>query len=900
MPLATLDAIFSPSGRLRVERLEQVEAFGAVDPSLADRVVATFDRSVAAGLLSLALEDATTALPPALAYWREFATVFVRRLCAVPNLHLATTPVDVPCPIDECDRLAAEVPPMRGAEYVTGLHLADLWHAMAALVRDEVERDGISAAEWIRARNPAWHVVGRVHLHLAENKADPERPFAFMATHVRGLSAHGKPAHVPLARAVEEAAGDRSALLSLLEPVNTARDNSDWIRRRVDDGSIFRPCSLTAPEAFAFLQEVPQLERDGLIVRVPAVWKRGRPPRASVQTTIGSQKGAGVGVDAVLDFRVDLAIDGEPLSEDEWRTVLEAEAGLVLLRGQWVEADGRRLQAMLDRYREAQALSQSGGISFREAMRLLAGAESDTSSDGDDESLPWSEVVAGPWLREVLATLRAPGATGPDPGDALHATLRPYQRAGLTWLHLLARLGLGACLADDMGLGKTVQVIALMLALRAEGQGGTHLLVLPASLLGNWRSELARFAPSLRVFTAHPSEMSASELRALEPSNADAFDVVLTTYGAVSRVPWLRERAWRLVVLDEAQAIKNADTAQSRAVKGLRGDARIALTGTPIENRLGDLWSLFDFLNPGLLGNARAFAQWCKRLDAQRSDAYAPLRALVSPYILRRMKTDPNVIGDLPPKTEVKAWCALSRKQVVLYEHAVQDLARQLESADGIARRGVVLASLMRLKQICNHPSQWLGDGQWDSSDSGKLDRLREIAEVVASRQDKLLLFTQFRETTGPLAAFLQGVFGRSGLVLHGDTAVRERKALVDTFQNDDRVPFFVLSLKAGGTGLNLTAASHVVHFDRWWNPAVEDQATDRAFRIGQKRSVLVHKFVCRGSVEERIDALIEGKRALAGQIVGGSGAEAALTELDDAALLKLVALDLSRATEES
>ena len=514
----------------------------------------------------------------------------------------------------------------------------------------------------------------------------------------------------------------------------------------------------------------------------------------------------------------------------------------------------------------------------------------------------WSQAVAGPWLAETLAQLRQPdGSALADPGRSLQATLRPYQQAGVRWLHLLARLGLGACLADDMGLGKTIQVLSLLLVLK-EQRGAKRkpsLLVAPASLLANWAAEISRFAPSLKAVVVHPSAVSAGKQKMDDAAVLDGVDLAITSYGFLTRAAWLVRRAVGLVVIDEAQAIKNPSARQTKAVKNLKADARIALTGTPIENRLGDLWSIFDFINPGLLGSSKQFSSFVKQLDERPHNPYAPLRELVRPYILRRMKTDKNIIADLPDKTEVKAFCMLSRKQAALYQQTVDTFSGELEAAEGIERRGMVLALLMRLKQICNHPSQWLGDNSWAEEDSGKLARLREIAEEIASRQEKVLIFTQFRETTAPLAAFLGSVFGREGLVLHGETEVRKRKDLVRRFQEDEDVPFFVLSVKAGGAGLNLTAASHVIHFDRWWNPAVENQATDRAFRIGQTKNVLVHKFVCRGTVEDRIDKMIEAKQQLAGDFLEG-GAEMALTEMKDDELLKLVRLDLAAAMNES
>jgi non-specific serine/threonine protein kinase len=747
--------------------------------------------------------------------------------------------------------------------------------------------------------------VGRVHFHLAENRKDPEAPFAFLATYTTRLAAHGKPQHVPLGQALKEYAGARrrEQLLALLVPVQRAAAECEWLDAMVAAGEVFHPLRWTPAEARRFLSDVPRLEAAGVVVRMPAGWKLGRPPRPQATATVGAGVPAGLGVDALLDFEVHVTLDGEPLTQAEIRALLKETSGLAMLRGRWVEVDAARLGLGLERLREVERLAKEQGLTFAEAARLLARADVPEASADEAAARGWGEVVAGDWLAETLRGLRGPEGLDPvEVGRELQGTLRPYQEVGVRWLHLLSRLGLGACLADDMGLGKTLQLIALLCVRRRErgGAQSASLLVAPASLLANWTAELERFAPSLRAFVAHTSVIPAGELALVGLERLREVDLVITSYGHLRRLPWLAAREWDLVVLDEAQAIKNPGARQTRAAKALRSRARIVVTGTPIENRLGDLWSLFDFINPGLLGTAKEFSAFAKRLASRTHDAHAPLRDLVKPYILRRLKTDRKVISDLPEKTEVRAWCALSRRQVALYQEAVHDLQRALADAEteGLQRRGIVLASLMRLKQVCNHPSQWLGDGAWAEADSGKWARLREIGEVVASRQEKALVFTQFREVTEPLAAFLGSVFGRPGVVLHGGTPVGKRRDLVARFQEDDAVPFFVLSLKAGGSGLNLTAASHVVHFDRWWNPAVENQATDRAFRIGQHRNVLVHKFVCRGTVEEKIDALIESKSGLAAGVLEG-GADLLLTELPDDELLQLVAIDLRRAAEE-
>jgi non-specific serine/threonine protein kinase len=886
----------TPHGRLAL--VEDPDA-PPLDLQLAQRLRKAFERGSGHGLLQLGAAEAGAPLPPAFSYWREFGAGYVTALCTRSDAEAVPA-----SPAAELDRLALAVPPMTGAEYLTAEVLGALWRELDAAFGIELAESKCGIQEFLKRRNPAWNLVGRVHFNLAENRKDLDAPFAFLATYTTRLAANAKAQHLPLGKALGEYAGaaNKGRLLSLLLPVQRASETCPWLKALVDGGEIFHPLRWTPAEAILLLRDVPRLESAGVVVRMPAAWRANRPPRPQVTAQIGGKPPVGLGLNTLLDFQLEVTLDGERLTAAEIRELLEKSDGLALVRGRWVEVDRERLQRMLEHFREVERTAAEHGLGFREAARLLAGADLEAGDASADAGAEWSQVVAGPWLAETLKGLRSPdGLARIDPGAALNATLRPYQQVGVRWLYLVAKLGLGACLADDMGLGKTMQVLALLLVLKrqAAGQRQPSLLVAPASLLANWASEMERFAPGLKAFIAHPSALPAAELKTLAPERLRGVDLVITSYGSLLRVPWIAETGWQLVVLDEAQAIKNPDAKQTRTVKGLKAHVRFALTGTPIENRLGDLWSIFDFVNPGLLGSSKEFANFVKGLANRPHNAYGPLRELVRPYILRRLKTDKSVIADLPDKTEVKAFCQLSRKQAALYQQSVNELAEQLEDAEGIQRKGLVLSFLMRFKQICNHPSQWLGDGTWDEDDSGKWARLRDIAEVIAARQEKVLVFTQFREVIAPLAAFLGSVFGRPGLVLHGETPVKQRQEIVRRFQEDEAVGFFVLSLKAGGAGLNLTAASHVVHFDRWWNPAVENQATDRAFRIGQTKNVLVHKFVCRGTVEDQIDQLIESKRQLSTDLLEG-GADLLLTEMKDEDLIKLVALDINKALKET
>ncbi|MCA8957336.1 MAG: DEAD/DEAH box helicase [Planctomycetes bacterium] len=895
-PAAALRLVLSPQGRLHLEA--EPDGQTSVPPRIATELERAFRSGSGPGLLHLGAAPMPTHLPPSLAYWREFAHLFVARFCAANGTDAKPQPPAPPR--RELEDLVRAAPELVGGEYLTASVLETLWVEVHAALREASEQHG-GAQQFLAGLNPAWHLVGRVCFHLAENKRNVAKPFAFLATYAAAIGRGDKVQHKPLGEALREFADDREQLLALLAPMQRASKRSPLIAELVASKAVFHAQAWDPDQAFRFLQDVVLLEESGVVTRIPDWWHPDRRKRSRVAATvtIGAPTDGQLGLDSLLSFEVRLALDGEKLTAEERRQLEQATSGLVLIKGRWVEVDRQKLQQALQHWQRF-GRQMRDGLGFAEGMRLLAGVTlgDEAASTSEEIEQSWTEFVADRQLDELLSKIRDPAAAeSAHPGPALRATLRPYQELGLRWLWLLYRLGLGACLADDMGLGKTAQVVALLLRIQKESKGrGQSLVVVPASLIANWSAELARFAPSLKVLVAHPSAMPSAKIEKLTARRLAGIDVVITSYGTLLRQKWPASVQWQAVVLDEAQAIKNPNAKQTRAVKALRSRGRVVLTGTPIENRLSDLWSLFDFACPGLLGTSSRFARYVKGLGSM---GHGPLRDLVRPYILRRLKSDRRVIADLPDKVETLSHCMLSKKQAVLYQQSVEALRRQLDEVDeGVERRGLVLAFLMRLKQICNHPSQWLDDGDYRPQESGKFQRLAELCDEIAARQEKVLVFTQFRQVIDPIASFLGTVFGREGLVLHGGTAVKQRQKLVEAFGRADGPPFFVLSLKAGGTGLNLTAASHVIHFDRWWNPAVENQATDRAYRIGQHRNVLVHKFVCRGTVEERIDELIAAKVALSDEILGG-GDELPLTELSNEDLMQLVSLDIDAAIAE-
>jgi SNF2 family DNA or RNA helicase len=654
-------------------------------------------------------------------------------------------------------------------------------------------------------------------------------------------------------------------------------------------------CALETVEAHRFLQEAALLLRGaGFGVLVPGFDSRLRLRMRLHSSPAEPARGsapAALAWDSLVAFDWQVALGDQTLSRQEFEALARLKTPLVQVRGQWVELDPQQVGqalAFLERGRDG------GALTLEDALKLALVPDAALEETG----LPVDQVSAEGWIEELLGQLR--GGTSRravDEPPGFEGTLRPYQKTGVAWLAGLSRYGVGACLADDMGLGKTIQLIALLLHTRSERQSaapagdGPVLLVCPTSVVGNWARELARFAPDLRVMVHH----GAGRTRQGFAAEAAGHDVVISTYALLHRdEAELMAVAWHAVVADEAQNIKNAATRAAQTARKLTCHWRAALTGTPVENRLSELWSIFHFLNPGLLGSAEAFRRRFGNPIERANDAAAAarLKALVSPFILRRLKTDQSIIRDLPEKLEANVYCSLTREQATLYEAVVRDALQEVEGAEGIRRRGLVLATLSKLKQVCDHPALFLHDRSALDGRSGKLARLTEMLEEALATGDRALVFTQYAEMGRLLAGFLETRFGEDVLYLHGGTPARTRDTMVALFQDEAQVRrphVFVLSLKAGGTGLNLTAASHVFHFDRWWNPAVENQATDRAFRIGQQKNVQVHKLVCAGTLEETIDDLIERKRALSEAIVGTG--EAWLTEMSTAELRDLLTL---------
>jgi SNF2 family DNA or RNA helicase len=650
---------------------------------------------------------------------------------------------------------------------------------------------------------------------------------------------------------------------------------------------------LTTEQAYTFLREsVPLLEQSGFGVLVPSWWQK---PTARLKVKLkmrpkkGSKTASGIfTLQSIVEYNWAISVGDTTLSNEEFEKLVNLKMPLIQIRGQWIELRPEEIEAAIAFFEKKRA---AGEMELGAALRLGLGQEQ------SELGLPISDIEAEDWLKDLMDKLSDSVSISPiQSPSTLQGQLRPYQLKGVSWLAFLRQFGFGACLADSMGLGKTIQLITLLLHDREpaskqnEPMPNPTLIICPMSIVGNWQKEIQRFGPSLSVMVHHGAERLTDEAFRAE---AQKHAVVITTYALALRdKEHLEPIEWEYVVLDEAQNIKNESAKQTKAIRTLNTRHRIALTGTPVENRLSELWSIMEFLNPKYLGSSKEFTTKFatpieKYHDKQQAET---LKRLIQPFVLRRLKTDKSIIQDLPDKMEMNVFCNLTQEQASLYEATVKEMIEQIENSEGITRKGLVLSTILKLKQICNHPAQFVGDKSSLPGRSGKLARLEEMLTEVVDAGDKALIFTQFAEMGTLLRQHLQEELEREVIFLHGGVSKKQRDAMVERFQEERKgAPIFILSLKAGGVGLNLTAANHVFHFDRWWNPAVENQATDRAFRIGQKKNVQVHKFVCVGTLEERIDQMIEQKKVLAESIVGSG--ENWLTEMSTDQLKELFAL---------
>ena len=869
-----LNMLFLPHGFVVDDSLGQMD-------TLLNQWSSAFESDKSGALFHLGFLTREKWFSPSLAYLHQISELLIRKLSRQSEIELNRNTIQVDLNENELYQLIEGIPFVLGMEYVDDSWINTIWNGLLEVFRKEIiDYDG-TVARYFTEYNANINVVGRVFFHLVESK-DEQFPFAFMATYSTKPITSKRAIHTPLKNALGEFEGDEKKLLALISTVVKAAEKSAFISDLLENGELFSPLKLTVDEAYIVLREITIYEEAGIMCRVPDWWrKKNNAIRLSI--SVGEKEPSKVGLDAILDFSPCLRVEDDVLTKQELKAFLEMAEGLVQFKGKWVEIDKTKIAAILHAFDKITAMGKSEVMTLKDALRLELNMHKllTLAKDKIDVS-----ITNGQWLKTIKDTMLHPSQldnVAIEP--TFHAVLRAYQESGYHWLNHMSRLGFGACLADDMGLGKTVQMIAFLETKRIHF-GGRALLILPASLIGNWQKELARFAPEMPYQVLHKSDANNSTTIQINESKF----LFITTYGMTIRMENLRQRKWDYLILDEAQAIKNPNAKQTKAVKDIPAKMRMILTGTPIENRLSDLWSLFDFLNKGLLGTSKEFTDFAKGLS-DNPNGYAKLRKMIQPFMLRRLKTDKTILSDLPEKMEINVYTTLSAKQTALYKQLIEQISRKIDTVDGMERRGLVLSSITKFKQICNHPDQYLGREEYKSIYSGKFEQLKEICETIYDKRERVLVFTQYREMVQPLSDFLKGIFLKEGFVLHGGTPVKKRSEMVEQFNGEHYIPYMVLSLKAGGVGLNLTAANHVIHFDRWWNPAVENQATDRVFRIGQSRNVMVHKFVTKGTIEEKIDTIIFEKQKLSGDILSSSG-EKWITEYSNDELMKIFALE--------
>lgn len=747
---------------------------------------------------------------------------------------------------------------LRFKKFVSEVWLNKQFLELFKFFKNEISKYSGSVLDYYRNFGFEFPVPDRIFFHLAEVKNNSLYPFAFMASYSE--LEDGKIVHRPLSYALVKYKDSEEKVLNLISTIVKIAKKSDLLRNLLETGELFHAVYFNEGEAYKFLTELELYEKNGIRARVPNWWRKSN---RKVGFNMRVDDSSHFTKDAIVSLAPEFSIGDNHFSKEELLSFLKESEGLRLFKGSWVEINHERIKSVLDAYLGINDLTKDG-LNLKDILNL---------SKENPEYFDLDEVFTffkNKFNKGVKKKRSLP--------KTFNADLRKYQEDGRNWLLQMSDINMGAILADDMGLGKTIQVLSYLETLRHFNAEFKVLIVVPTSLIANWEEEIKKFTPNMPYSIYHGKEKVIGEC------------LTLTSYGTIIRDENLFSNKWDVVILDEAQAIKNPSTKQSKLIKRLDANVRICMTGTPIENDLMDLYSIFDFIEPGYLGTVSEFKKYSKELMTDEN-GYEKLSRAVSPFILRRLKTDKSIIEDLPQKIECKEYIDLAPKQVTLYKSVVNNFKKSLSELSGMERKGIVLSTINSLKQILNHPSQYSGKSEYKSSDSGKFIRLKELVKEIYDRRERVLIFTQYKEIIPHLVRFLEEELGDvRGLSLDGDTPAKERQKLVKKFNGDKYYPFMILSLKAGGVGLNLTGANHIIHFDRWWNPQTERQATDRAYRIGQKKDVIVHYFICRQTLDMSLDELLEKKKMLSDKIVN-ENKSISLTEMTDEELRDFIEL---------
>ncbi len=780
-------------------------------------------------------------------FLRFVSKVFIDNILKDPGLKLYLKPKMVELQDEIMLQIVENKPYAIGYENISVQWVKTIISLLNNEYISECESSGKKPAMFISQRNDKLVIPSRIYFHLVENKQREELPFAFLATYTTILDDEVK--HFPLKNALSEMKDKKEEMSSLTKNLESIAQKSSFVNHLLQTGDIFYPIKFSEEEAYCFLKETELYEENGIICRIPqwyndrnCVIKVSPEEKKEYQDAFFNQR-------IINAFVPQMVYMGIPITIQEARLLLERKEGLEIVKGRWVENNHRLLEELINEY---ETLSEEG-VSLIDILKNKSGLGLNSNSNNDISIEVTREDFLSEYIKKIFE--RAENTTVP---NKFKNVLRHYQLDAFKWLYSLNKMGMGACLADDMGLGKTVEVLSFLEKNKEEG-ASKNLIIVPATLIDNWKHEVDKFASDMDIFVLRGYN---------EPVNdsVKAF-ITICTYQTAIKSDYINRIEWDVIILDEAQAIKNYYTAQTRKVKTLKAKYKIAMTGTPIENNLLELWSIFDFINPGLLGSKDEFIKLYKKLRLN-PEGYKEIKALIDPFVLRRVKTDKQIISDLPDKNELDIKISLTKEQIVLYKKVVDVMNANIKRLkDRKEEKIIVMTSIMKLKQVCNHPSQYYSDQEYDFDQSGKFIELKRICETISEKNEKVLVFTQFKEVIPALDKLLGDVFGVKGYCIDGDTSMNKRDQYVQSFQAGDK-PYMVLSLKTAGVGLNLTAAQNVIHFDRWWNPAVENQATDRAYRIGQKKDVTVYRFISANTIEEVISDMLKEKQKMADLII--------------------------------